>query len=85
MSAARVLPIAEPSPPQRRFLLHMYECQGGWLAEDPVPVRHSTIVTALALGWIRVERDAHGYIFAANLTARGIAALRWGAVDVFTT
>ncbi len=83
MSAALNLVVPRPSTAQRRFLVHMQECNGGWLPEDPVRVKLSTVLAAARLGWVTLERDNDGWVCSASITARGVAAYRWGECDVY--
>lgn len=83
MSAAAALLVPAPSPAQRRFLVHMQACDGGWLPEDPVRIKLSTVIAVARLGWVTLERDTDGWICSASITAKGVAAYRWGSCDVF--
>lgn len=83
MTRAAALHVPAPSPAQRRLLVHMHACGGGWLPEDPAAIKLSTVLAAARLGWAALERDADGWVCAASLTAKGVAAYRWGSCDVY--
>jgi len=84
MSAAIQLHLVpRPTVAQRRFLVHMQDCDGGWLPEDPLRVKRSTVLSAARLGWVTLERDVDGWVCSATITAKGRAAYAWGECDVY--
>lgn len=84
VTTTRAVPLPrKPTPAQRRFLVFLQETDGGWLPEDPFPVKEATVRALEELGWIRLECEG-GRVVAACITSLGIAAYRWGTSALAT-
>ena len=62
------------SPAKRRLLLHMLDCGGAWLPEDPIKV-HPNTVRRLGEEGLLTYTPRKGELAGAELTAEGRAAI----------